>query len=122
MTDNIKISSKDLNLHYGDKHALRHIDMQIEKNKVTALIGPSGCGKSTFLRCLNRMNDLIESAKITGIVEVDGQNIYAKEVDPVGQTFLSASFAEVFGADRNVYPTGFTNAGRRAMQVAFESP
>ena len=83
MTDNIKISSKDLNLHYGDKHALRHIDMQIEKNKVTALIGPSGCGKSTFLRCLNRMNDLIESAKITGVVEVDGQNIYAKDVDPV---------------------------------------
>lgn len=83
MTDNIKISSKDLNLHYGDKHALRHIDMQIEKNKVTALIGPSGCGKSTFLRCLNRMNDLIESAKIKGKVEVDGQDIYAKDVDPV---------------------------------------
>jgi phosphate transport system ATP-binding protein len=83
MTDNIKISSKDLNLHYGEKHALRHIDLQIEKNKVTALIGPSGCGKSTFLRCLNRMNDLIESAKITGVVEVDGQNIYAKDVDPV---------------------------------------
>ncbi|MEK7394633.1 MAG: phosphate ABC transporter ATP-binding protein PstB [Fibrobacterota bacterium] len=83
MTDNIKISSKDLNLFYGEKHALRHIDMQIEKNKVTALIGPSGCGKSTFLRCLNRMNDLIDSAKINGKVEVDGQDIYAKDVDPV---------------------------------------
>ena len=83
MTDNIKISSRDLNLHYGDKHALRHIDMEIEKNKVTALIGPSGCGKSTYLRCLNRMNDLIESARITGVVEVDGQNVYAKDVDPV---------------------------------------
>jgi len=83
MTQEIKIRSKDLNLHYGEKHALRHIDMEIERNKVTALIGPSGCGKSTFLRCLNRMNDLIESAKIKGKVEVDGQDIYAKDVDPV---------------------------------------
>ena len=82
-TDNIMIRSKDLNLHYGPKHALRHIDLEVERNKVTALIGPSGCGKSTFLRCLNRMNDLIESAKIAGRVEIDGQDIYAKDVDPV---------------------------------------
>ncbi len=78
-----KIQARDLNLHYGTKHALRHIDMDVEKNRVTALIGPSGCGKSTFLRCLNRMNDLIESAKITGKVLVDGQDVYAKDVDPV---------------------------------------
>ncbi len=82
-TDTIMIRSKDLNLHYGPKHALRHIDLEVERNKVTALIGPSGCGKSTFLRCLNRMNDLIESAKIAGRVEIDGQDIYAKDVDPV---------------------------------------
>lgn len=78
-----KIRVRDLQLHYGAKHALRNIDMDIEPNKVTALIGPSGCGKSTFLRCLNRMNDLIESAKITGKVEFDGQDVYAKDVDPV---------------------------------------
>jgi phosphate transport system ATP-binding protein len=78
-----KIRATDLNLHYGEKHALRHIDMQIQPNKVTALIGPSGCGKSTFLRCLNRMNDLIETARITGKVEVDGTDIYAKGIDPV---------------------------------------
>ena len=85
MTDapTIKIKASDLNLHYGQKHALRHIDMEIERNRVTALIGPSGCGKSTFLRCLNRMNDLIESAKITGKVEVDGLDIYSRDVDPV---------------------------------------
>jgi phosphate transport system ATP-binding protein len=83
MTDNIKISSRELDLHYGEKQALRHIDMDIEKNRVTALIGPSGCGKSTFLRCLNRMNDLIDSVKIKGRIAVDGQDIYAKEVDPV---------------------------------------
>ena len=86
MTDaanDFKIQARDLNLHYGEKHALRHIDLQIEKNKVTALIGPSGCGKSTFLRCLNRMNDLIESAKITGKVLVDGMDVYAKDIDPV---------------------------------------
>ena len=83
MTDDIKISSRDLCLHYGEKQALRHIDLDIARNRVTALIGPSGCGKSTFLRCLNRMNDLIESARIKGKVEVDGQDIYAKDVDPV---------------------------------------
>jgi len=86
MTDaspKIKIKAKDLNLHYGEKHALRHIDMDIERNRVTALIGPSGCGKSTFLRCLNRMNDLIDSARITGKVEVDDLDIYARDIDPV---------------------------------------
>lgn len=83
MTDNVKISARDLNLHYGDKHALRNISMDIAPNRVTALIGPSGCGKSTFLRCLNRMNDLIDSARTTGKVLVDGQDIYARDVDPV---------------------------------------
>ena len=82
MTD-IKIKTRGLDLHYGQKHALRHIDLDIEKNKVTALIGPSGCGKSTFLRCLNRMNDLIESARISGTVEIDGTDVYGSDVDPV---------------------------------------
>ena len=71
-----KLKIRDLDLFYGDKQALKKINMDIKENKVTALIGPSGCGKSTFLRTLNRMNDLIENVKIEGLVEVDGEDIY----------------------------------------------
>lgn len=78
-----KINVKDLQLHYGEFHALRNINMDIQTNKVTALIGPSGCGKSTFLRTLNRMNDLIDSVKIEGEVILDGENILAPEIDVV---------------------------------------
>jgi phosphate transport system ATP-binding protein len=76
-----KIESKELHLYYGDFHALKGINMQIEKNTVTALIGPSGCGKSTYLRTFNRMNDLIENVKIRGLVTIDGKNIYTKEIN-----------------------------------------
>jgi phosphate transport system ATP-binding protein len=79
----IKIQVNDLSLYYGDKKALNEISMQIPANKVTALIGPSGCGKSTFLRCINRMNDLIPSVKITGELLVEGIDIYDKNVDVV---------------------------------------
>ncbi len=79
----IKINIKKLNLFYGEKQALNNLNLEIYKNKITALIGPSGCGKSTFLRCLNRMNDLIDSINITGEVMIDGQNIYDKDVDEV---------------------------------------
>lgn len=79
----IKIQVKDLSLYYGEKKALNNITMQISANKVTALIGPSGCGKSTFLRCINRMNDLIPSVKITGEMLVEGVDIYDKNVDVV---------------------------------------
>jgi phosphate transport system ATP-binding protein len=79
----IKIQVKDLSLYYGEKKALNNISMQIPANKVTALIGPSGCGKSTFLRCINRMNDLIPSVKITGELLVEGVDIYDKNVDVV---------------------------------------
>lgn len=78
-----KIESKNLNLWYGEKQALKDINMGIEKNKITALIGPSGCGKSTFLRCLNRMNDLVDKARIEGEVLYDGKNIYDRETDVV---------------------------------------
>lgn len=71
-----KISVKDLNLFYGEKQALYNVSLDIEENKVTALIGPSGCGKSTFLRTLNRMNDLIDGVKINGDVIIDNENIY----------------------------------------------
>ena len=65
------------NVHYGDTHALRNISLDVGRNEVIALIGPSGCGKSTFIRCLNRMNDTIESARVTGDFRLDGQDIYA---------------------------------------------
>lgn len=78
-----KITVHDLNLHYADNHALRNISMDVYKNKITALIGASGCGKSTFLRCLNRMNDLISNVHVKGTVVIDGKNIYDKDVDEV---------------------------------------
>ncbi|MBL8200218.1 MAG: phosphate ABC transporter ATP-binding protein [Chromatiales bacterium] len=71
------------NVHYGETHALRDINLDVGRNEVIALIGPSGCGKSTFIRCLNRMNDTIESAKVTGDFRLDGQDIYARDTDVV---------------------------------------
>ena len=79
----VKIQVEDLSLYYGEKKALNGISLQIPSNKVTALIGPSGCGKSTFLRCINRMNDLIPGVKITGEMLVEGVDIYDKDVDVV---------------------------------------
>ena len=72
-----KFSVSDLNLFYGNFQALHQINIEIPSNQVTALIGPSGCGKSTFLRTLNRMNDLVDTAKITGEIQLDGENIYS---------------------------------------------
>ncbi|MBV7327300.1 phosphate ABC transporter ATP-binding protein PstB [Chloroflexi bacterium TSY] len=77
------IEARNLNIHYGQFHAVRDVNLQIERRKITSMIGPSGCGKSTVLRCFNRMNDLIPAAKVSGEVEFDGQNIYAREVDSV---------------------------------------
>lgn len=74
------IDVNNLNFYYGDFHALKDISMSIEKNSVTAFIGPSGCGKSTFLRLFNRMNDLIPDIRMTGEVNIDGRNIYAKDI------------------------------------------
>ncbi|PID47950.1 MAG: phosphate ABC transporter ATP-binding protein [Proteobacteria bacterium] len=78
-----KIQTKNLNLWYGNKQALFDINLNLKSNKITALIGASGCGKSTFLRCINRMNDLIDGVKIEGLVGIDGKNIYDKDVDEV---------------------------------------
>ncbi|EEX48976.1 MULTISPECIES: phosphate ABC transporter ATP-binding protein PstB [Jonquetella] len=77
-----KIEAKKLDLFYGTKQALHSICMSVPTGGITALIGPSGCGKSTFLRCLNRMNDFIPSVRITGLCTIDGQDIYASDVDP----------------------------------------
>ena len=78
-----QIEVENLNLWYGEKQALKNISMHIPKNSVTALIGPSGCGKSTFIRCLNRMNDLIKNCRIEGIISIEGKDIYGTGVDVV---------------------------------------
>jgi phosphate transport system ATP-binding protein len=78
-----KIVGKGVNVFYGEKQALFDVSLDIEAKSVTALIGPSGCGKSTFLRCINRMNDVIESCRVTGQIEIDGQDIYNSALDVV---------------------------------------
>ena len=77
------MKTEGLNIYYGDKHAIKNVNLDIFTNRVTALIGPSGCGKSTYLRAFNRMNDLIENARVEGRVLLDGVNIYDKQVDVV---------------------------------------
>jgi len=77
----IKIHTKNLNLHYGDNHALKDVALDVPCHRVTALIGPSGCGKSTYLKTLNRMNDTVDGVKITGDVFLDGEDVYGKGVD-----------------------------------------
>ena len=81
--NDVKVSARRLSLWYGDKQALKEISLEIPPNKVTSLIGPSGCGKSTFLRCLNRMNDLIDGVRIEGEVRIDDVDIYGKGLDVV---------------------------------------
>lgn len=78
---NSKITVESLNLHYGENHALKNVNMEIADHAITAFIGPSGCGKSTFLRCLNRMNDLVDGCRVEGKVIMDGEDIYDKRVD-----------------------------------------
>ena len=91
--ENIKISTKNVDLFYGKKQALFDVSLNFESNSTTALIGPSGCGKSSFLRCLNRMNDTILSCKITGEVKIDDKDIYDKDLDVV---FLRSRVGMVF--------------------------
>ena len=80
---NPKISAKGVQVHYGDTHALKDVNVEIADKTVTAFIGPSGCGKSTFLRCLNRMNDTIDICRVTGEILIDNEDIYDPKVDPV---------------------------------------
>jgi phosphate transport system ATP-binding protein len=81
--EDIKITAKGVDVFYADTHAIKDVDVNIQNKAVTAFIGPSGCGKSTFLRCINRMNDTIDICRVTGDILLDGQDIYAKDVDPV---------------------------------------
>ncbi|WP_020040301.1 phosphate ABC transporter ATP-binding protein PstB [Salipiger mucosus] len=82
-TKNTKIVAQDVNVYYGDTHAIKDVSVDLLDKTVTAFIGPSGCGKSTFLRCLNRMNDTIDICRVEGKISLDGEDIYDKRVDPV---------------------------------------
>jgi phosphate transport system ATP-binding protein len=81
--DNPRMTATGVNVYYGDKHAIKDVNLDIAKNQVIAMIGPSGCGKSTFLRCLNRMNDTIDICRVTGEIKLDDQDIYDKRLDVV---------------------------------------
>ncbi len=83
MSSQPEIKTQNVDVFYGVKQAIFDVSIDVPKNQVTALIGPSGCGKSTFLRCLNRMNDVIPECRISGLVEIDGENIYAQKIDLV---------------------------------------
>ncbi|WIY24697.1 phosphate ABC transporter ATP-binding protein PstB [Parasedimentitalea psychrophila] len=82
-SQDIKIEACNVQVHYGDTHAVKDVSVRITDKTVTAFIGPSGCGKSTFLRCLNRMNDTIQTCRVKGEILLDGEDIYDKRVDPV---------------------------------------
>ena len=82
-TNGIKIAANNVQVYYGDTHAIKDVSVEILDKTVTAFIGPSGCGKSTFLRCLNRMNDTIDICRVQGDIQIDGEDIYDKRVDPV---------------------------------------
>jgi phosphate transport system ATP-binding protein len=78
---NAVMAARNVNVHYGDKHAVKNVNLDIGRNQVLAMIGPSGCGKSTFLRCLNRMNDTIAGARVDGVITLDGHDIYDRRQD-----------------------------------------
>jgi phosphate transport system ATP-binding protein len=82
-TTSTKVSAQKVNVYYGDTHALHDVSLDVYSQQITALIGPSGCGKSTFLRCLNRMNDVVDGCRVTGSIKLDGKDIYAADVDVV---------------------------------------
>jgi phosphate transport system ATP-binding protein len=99
-TENAVMQAREVNVHYADNHAIQHVNLDIASNEVIALIGPSGCGKSTFLRCLNRMNDTIDTARVSGEILLDGEDIYARQMDVV---MLRARVGMVFQKPNPVY-------------------
>jgi phosphate transport system ATP-binding protein len=104
--DQIKVAAKSINVFYGAKQALFDVSLDIPDGSVTAFIGPSGCGKSTFLRCINRMNDTIDTCRVEGVLEVDGRNVNDKTIDPV---VLRASVGMVFQKPNPFPKTIFEN-------------
>ncbi len=109
----VRIKASDLNVFYGNSHALKSISIEIPTRQVTALMGPSGCGKSTFLRALNRMHDLTPGARVTGTVTLDGDNIYAAEMDVVR---LRQRVGMVFQR-ANPFPTSIFNNVAYGLKV-----
>ena len=105
-SDKAKIVVRDVNVFYGEKQALDQVSIDIPGKSVTAFIGPSGCGKSTFLRCINRMNDTIPGARVEGRIEIDGEDVNAKSVDPV---VLRAKVGMVFQKPNPFPKTIFEN-------------
>src|SRR5690606_6501588 len=117
---------KNLDIYYGDFHAVKNVTMTIEPRSVTAFIGPSGCGKSTFLRTLNRMHEVIPGARVDGEVLIDGQNLYAKGVDPVevrrqvGMVFQRPNPFPTMSIKENVLAGVRLNARRISARAADE--
>ena len=109
MSEKTIIEARNLELYYGDNHALKSASLEIPENRITALIGPSGCGKSTFLKTLNRMNDLVPGVRIEGEVLYNGENIYGKDVDvtrlrkQIGMVFQKANPFPMSIYDNNAY-------------------
>ncbi|MAW33536.1 MAG: phosphate ABC transporter ATP-binding protein [Proteobacteria bacterium] len=106
MSDKIKIQVEDVNVFYGDIQALFDVTLDIKSKEITSLIGPSGCGKSTFLRCMNRMNDVIDGCRVEGKITIDGENIYDADKDPV---LLRARVGMVFQKPNPFPKTIFEN-------------
>ena len=102
----VKVRARDVNVFYGEKQALFDVALDVPGNSVTALIGPSGCGKSTFLRCINRMNDTIPSCRVMGRIELDGEDLNSKSIDPV---LLRARVGMVFQKPNPFPKTIFEN-------------
>jgi phosphate transport system ATP-binding protein len=116
-----KIQAEDVSVFYGEKQALFNVSLDIENYAVTSLIGPSGCGKSTFLRCFNRMNDVIPHCRVTGSIRIDGIDLNSAEVDPVllrarvGMVFQKANpFPRPF---MKMWPTGRAFMGLRQIKM-----
>jgi len=98
------MEASGLNVYYGDFHAVHDVNLAFGKNEITALIGPSGCGKSTVLRCLNRMNDLVPSARVEGVVTYHGQDIYTRGVDPIAvRTHIGMVFQKPNPFPKSIY-------------------
>jgi phosphate transport system ATP-binding protein len=106
LSTTVTVETKKLNVHYGSSHALKNIDLTLYEKTITAFIGPSGCGKSTLLRCINRMNDTIANAKITGDILIDGANIHD---DAIHATQLRKHVGMVFQKPNPFYKSIFDN-------------